>query len=262
MRNGLSRFFLGLLVSLGLHAALVLAVWSFLSSRDARNGTLDSQIEPPRLEIASVDLSFADDVVEEAPENAAQPIPPPTESPEPPRMTPRAIEPPPLLAPDDSPVSVEMRQVDVQVTKAQPRDLDAPDTPAEEYPVVEAPKVETPVVDRSVAEKPLVDEPAVPAAPAPRQARVNAAPSPRKTIRPQYPTGARKRREQGDVTLELSVDAHGVVVDVKVVASCGFAELEQAAIAAARKALFRPAKQGDESVASLARLTLSFKLRD
>ena len=64
------------------------------------------------------------------------------------------------------------------------------------------------------------------------------------------------------MTLELSVDAHGVVIGVKVVASCGFAELEQAALAAARRALFRPARRGSESVPSIARLTLTFKLRD
>ena len=96
---------------------------------------------------------------------------------------------------------------------------------------------------------------------APRQARLDAPPKPKRNIRPDYPKGARQRGEQGDVVLEIRVSAEGTVDDVKVATSSGFAELDEAAVKAARAAKFSPARSGHDPVASMARLTLSFKLR-
>ena len=64
------------------------------------------------------------------------------------------------------------------------------------------------------------------------------------------------------MTVELAVDARGRVTHVTVVASCGSAALERAAVAAARNATFRPAKRGHKAVPAVARLTLTFRLRD
>lgn len=99
-------------------------------------------------------------------------------------------------------------------------------------------------------------------APAPSQARVDAPPRPRRTIRPQYPKGARLRGEQGNVGLEILVNAEGTVDEVKVVTSSGFAELDEAAVKAAKAAKFRPAESGGRMVASTARLTLTFRLKE
>lgn len=96
---------------------------------------------------------------------------------------------------------------------------------------------------------------------APRQARIDAPPCPKRTIRPEYPMGARQRGEQGNVTLEFRVNADGSVEEVKVVGSCGFAELDAAAVRAVKVAKFTPAKSGRENVAASARLNLSFKLK-
>ena len=96
---------------------------------------------------------------------------------------------------------------------------------------------------------------------APRQARLDAPPKPKRTIRPDYPKGARQRGEQGDVVLEIRVNADGTVDDVKVAISSGFAELDEAAVKAARTAKFSPARSGHDPVASTARLRLSFKLK-
>ena len=97
---------------------------------------------------------------------------------------------------------------------------------------------------------------------APRQARIDAPPRPKKTIRPHYPDGARRRGEQGDVVLEIRVEEDGSVGDVKVVAPSGFGELDEAAVRAVRAARFTPARSGDAAVASTARLTLTFRLRN
>ena len=96
---------------------------------------------------------------------------------------------------------------------------------------------------------------------APRQARLDAPPKPKRNIRPDYPKGARQRGEQGDVILQIRVNAEGMVDDVKVVESSGFAELDAAAMKAAKAAKFSPARRGHDSVASTARLKLQFKLK-
>ena len=87
-------------------------------------------------------------------------------------------------------------------------------------------------------------------------------PSPRRYIKPEYPKGARQRGEEGDVTLELDISANGTVDDVRVVASCGYPELEQAAIQAVKRARFTPARRGSANVAATARITLTFRLKD
>ena len=97
--------------------------------------------------------------------------------------------------------------------------------------------------------------------PAPRQARVDAPPRPKRTIRPDYPRGARQRGEQGDVVLEVDINEAGTVDDVRVVASSGFAELDAAAVAAVRKARFVPGRSGSAAVSSSVGLKLSFRLK-
>jgi protein TonB len=96
---------------------------------------------------------------------------------------------------------------------------------------------------------------------APKQARIDAPPKPLRTIKPDYPKGARQRGEEGDVVLELHVTAQGTVDEVKIVRSSGFGELDSAALRAARTARFTPAKRGRDAVASTARLTLTFTLK-
>ena len=96
---------------------------------------------------------------------------------------------------------------------------------------------------------------------APRQARLDAPPKPKRNIRPDYPKGARQRGEQGDVILEIRVNAEGTVDGVKVAVSSGFSELDEAAIKAAKAAKFSPARSGHDPVASTARLKLQFKLK-
>ena len=97
--------------------------------------------------------------------------------------------------------------------------------------------------------------------PAPRQARLDAPPRPKRNIKPDYPKGARQRGEQGDVVLEICVNAEGTVDAVSVATSSGFAELDEAAVRAAKAARFSPARSGRDPVASTARLKLQFKLR-
>ena len=96
---------------------------------------------------------------------------------------------------------------------------------------------------------------------APQQARIDAPPRPLRTIKPVYPRGARRRGEQGEVELDISVGIDGEVEGVTVVRSSGFAEIDAAAVQASRTARFTPAKSGNAAVPSRVRLPIDFKLK-
>ena len=180
------------------------------------------------LDLSSVDLSFAEDEDETA---AVSPTMPATPEVEPPK--PREEAPPEAERAEDP----------------------LPPDPA-------APKLAEPEPERERMETPNIPPPAPPApAVAPKQAKIDAPPKPHKTIKPDYPKGARQRGEQGEVILEIRVNAAGNVDRVDIVSSCGFPELDEAAVRAARTARFTPAKSGGSPVASTARLKLDFKLK-
>ena len=180
------------------------------------------------LDLSSVDLSFAEEEDETA---AVSPTMPATPEVEPPK--PREEKPPEAERADDP----------------------LPPDPA-------APKLAEPEPERERMETPNIPPPAPPApAVAPKQAKIDAPPKPYKTIKPDYPKGARQRGEQGEVILEIRVNAAGTVDRVDIVSSCGFSELDEAAVRAARTARFTPAKSGGSPVASAARLKLEFKLK-
>ena len=188
------------------------------------------------LDLSSVELSFAEEESAVAPAVSA-PVDQPPPPPEP------VLAPPPDVAPPEP-------------AFPSPPDPTAPSMPE---PEPDRPRMETPQ-PREETPPPPAERPAPPTA-APRQARVDAPPSPRRAIRPEYPRGARQRGEQGDVVLEIGVSAEGTVDRVSVVSSCGYAELDEAAVRAARAARFTPAKSGRDPVASTARLTLTFRLK-
>ena len=186
------------------------------------------------LDLSSVELSFAETVEETA---AVAPMPAVAAESRPPK--PKVDEPPPEaklekpLPPDAGEIKFPEPKEDVRLktddAKEESRETD--------------------------------DAKAVSAPAAPRQARLDAPPKPRRNIRPDYPKGARQRGEQGDVILEIRVNASGAVDDVKVAVSSGFAELDEAAVRAAKAAKFSPARSGRDAVASTARLKLQFKLK-
>ena len=180
------------------------------------------------LDLSSVDLSFAEDEDETAAVSPTMPAMPEVEPPKP-----REENPPEAERAEDP----------------------LPPDPA-------APKLAEPEPEREQMETPEIPPPSPPApAVAPKQAKIDAPPKPNKAIKPDYPKGARQRGEQGDVVLEIRVNAAGIVDRVDIVVPSGFSELDEAAVRAARAARFTPAKSGGSAVASTARLTLTFKLK-
>lgn len=179
------------------------------------------------LDLSSVELSFSDEKLENPTTVATLPPAARHEVP-----APKPIGLPPEVRPE----------------KALP-----PDPSDYKFP---EPKVETKIQPPQPSQTPQPSQPS-----SLSQARVDAPPRPRRAIRPEYPKGARLRGEQGNVILEIEIGADGVCVAAKVAVSCGFAELDAAAVKAALAARFVPAKAGNSPVSSVARLTLSFRLK-
>jgi TonB family protein len=78
--------------------------------------------------------------------------------------------------------------------------------------------------------------------------------------RPEYPTLARRMRLEGDVVMRLSVDEAGKVTAVELVKGLGKGGIDEAALAAARTARFRPATRNGSPVASRFLLVIPFRL--
>ena len=205
-----------------------------------------------QLDLSSVELSFADfedDTAAASPSFASAPAEPEPEMrpPEPPR--PPEIEPPPKELPPDP------EAMKIPEPEPEPPPMETPSPPPER----ESPKKDQEKPKEQPRPAAAASVPA--AAAAPRQGRVDAPPSPRRNIKPDYPKGARQRGEQGDVTLEIVVSESGYVGDVRVASSSGYSELDEAAVKAVKSARFTPAKRGGRAVASTARITLTFKLK-
>lgn len=108
---------------------------------------------------------------------------------------------------------------------------------------------------------PFTFSPSHPPNPSPPQARIDAPPRPLNAIRPIYPREARERRQEGDVTLLISVSAEGKVESVKIERSFGVECLDRAAVAAAQGACFAPAERDGKPTDSVVRITLSFRVK-
>jgi len=79
---------------------------------------------------------------------------------------------------------------------------------------------------------------------------------------PAYPRESRLRGEEGTVVVEVTVGADGVASDFRVVDDAGFPRLADAALAAVRKARFRPAVENARAVACRVKIPFRFRLRN
>lgn len=247
----MSRVVQAVLLSLLLHCALAGAL-AFALSRVSEPDAL------ARLDLSSVELSFAEEERETLP---ARPVPAGSV----PRQEKSVPVPEKREAPSVDDVTPPLPPVPEAVPLPQP-DSAAP--PVFEPPPVRPPEPREDAVEEtrkptSAETSDAVSAPgSVPQAAAPRQARIDAQPKLRQRLKPDYPADARRRGEEGDVALEIEVTDRGRVEAVRVVRSSGFPDLDAAAVKAVRKARLTPAKAGDRSVASTARLTVRFRLRE
>ncbi len=79
---------------------------------------------------------------------------------------------------------------------------------------------------------------------------------------PSYPEAARRRGEQGRVTLRVSVSAEGAPREVDVLTTSGHPILDSAALAAVRHWRFAPATRTGRPVAAIADVPIRFRLEN
>jgi len=92
-------------------------------------------------------------------------------------------------------------------------------------------------------------------------AKVEVKPKPISIPKPEYPELARKAGIEGKVIVEAIVDTDGSVIGAKIFKSSGNPMLDEAAIAAARRSKFTPAKQRDMFVRVRVNIPFDFKLQ-
>jgi protein TonB len=189
--------------------------------------------EPPRV----LEVVFSE-APKRAPE-AARPEAPPVAAPAPPRKpVPRSAAPlVPLPAPDPVPV----------------RDTPAsPPQPSTAPPVPANPRVEAP--------------PAAPAAGAAAQPASEAASPPDfraaylRNPPPSYPASARRKREEGTVTLRVLVSDEGQPEKIELEHSSGSTALDLAALESVRQWRFAPARRGGTPHAAWVLVPIVFRL--
>ena len=221
------RVVIAIAVSVLAHLILAAGLWWYFT-------VTPSPVVLAQLDLSSVELSLADEDVAAAVPVASLPTESAPSAPKP--LPPETTAPPPVRDETDPTLPTLAEPVAPQATSQVP---------------------ELPELAQSVRHSLPKQE----AAAAPKQAKIDAPPKPKRAIRPEYPRGSRLRKEEGDVVLEIHVAASGEVSEVRVAVGSGFAELDEAAVRAAMAARFTPAKSGRDAVASVARLKLTFKLK-
>lgn len=165
------------------------------------------------------------------------PVPQPT-PPAPPKPQPQKKAPPPLpvVAAPPSPAPAPF------VVPVQPEPTPAPPQPV----VVQAPPA----------------PPAPPPPPPPPPPRTLSATEVQflKTPSLEYPVASRRARESGRVVLRFFIDDKGLPRNVQVNRSSGFARLDEAAVSAIQRALFRPYSENGQAIGVWALIPLDFDL--
>jgi protein TonB len=78
---------------------------------------------------------------------------------------------------------------------------------------------------------------------------------------PKYPASARSRGEEGDVTVEYTIDVNGEVINAVVVSSSGSKDLDRAALECVQSRKYKPAMQDGKPRRYSKRETFHFRLR-
>ncbi|MBY0407539.1 MAG: TonB family protein [Rickettsiales bacterium] len=183
-----------------------------------------------------------------------------------------------LSAPAEPPPVVLSFAVEVEVTAAATQDV-AAESSEEAKPAPEA-KEAVPVPHSGFSKQAKIEKPRKEmAAPkmAPKMALLAPAAAARQAViapvtpasfigaavnnpAPVYPEAARKRNEEGRVLLSVFVRENGEAGEVRLASSSGYAQLDEAALAAVKAWRFAPAKRDEQVIASWVNVPVSFQL--
>lgn len=90
--------------------------------------------------------------------------------------------------------------------------------------------------------------------------KVEKKPEPKYYPKPEYPQRARAAEMEGQSIVEALVDIDGKIIEVRLVKSSGFGILDEAALEAARKAVFTPGEQRGKPVRVWVNIPFNFSL--
>jgi len=180
-----------------------------------------------------------------------------------------------LFAPSPAPPAEQPEQQPAIADPLPPPPV--PDTPMVEVPVAEPlPAPRPPPVRRAVAARPRA-APTPPPSPTHTETPLPGAPGlsnsdpiipPRPVAgmetnaAPIYPESARRRGEQGRVTLRVNVSDTGTPTEVDVQTTSGHPSLDEAAQTAVRRWRFIPAMQTGRPIAAVAEVPIRFRLEN
>lgn len=232
-RNGASHWHDGVpaaLTVVAVHAALIgAATWGFTVSPRPAN-----DITPP---------SITGVLVAEASQKLAEPA-----AAFPPNQPAPAVQPPPQPA----------RAVQAPPTE---RSITVPEEPLEQAPEPETPEAEAPLdaAPRPVTVADAAEHNEAEAAPPVTPPMLDAAHL--QNPAPVYPPEARRRREEGQVLLEVFIREDGSVGGLLVKRTSGHPALDRAALEAVQRWRFVPARRGSEAIPYSYELPVEFSLR-
>ena len=241
-----ATYAVGLLTAVGLHAAILFG----LQNR--------AQFEPVEFEVEAANASVEVSLVAALPAEESEPVmetPPPEPEPLPPE--PEPVIPPPVAEPPPPPVKPpEMTLPEpTPVQPPKPKRVDPPKAEPKKLPPKPQP-VARPVGDGS-APVPGKDATTAQAA----SGAVSSKPGYLSNPHPAYPEAARAAKQQGVVSLKISVDATGRVTGVRITRSSGFPLLdERAQSTVSQRWRFKPARSGGVLVATEVVVPIRFTL--
>lgn len=146
-------------------------------------------------------------------------------------------------APESSPIAVDVELVLPARETARPvipvrSPQKVSGSPVEEKPVEEA--LEAPQLNPVHSEEGTGDIPEVPGVSTRSEPRVVGVADIVKRIGPLYPLASRRRGEEGEVRLLVTLGSDGSLVEVTVYSSSGYRALDGSAVSAVRKWIFAP----------------------
>ena len=236
------------LVVLALHAAVVGAI--FMAPPEAPKLEQPETIMVSVIEAPVAQVAKAEEPAPEAPQPVVEPPPEPQAEPEPetkpdpePEPEPEpVVEKPPMPAPKPKPKPKPKPQPKQEAPKQEPK----PDTP---------PAQPTGAPEGSQA-KARSRGAARPAGAGVQRQYLGAKPS------ANYPMASRRMREEGRVVVLVEINNQGLVVSARVDSSSGSPRLDEAALAAIRKARFKPYTRNGVAYAAKAKIPFDFVMRN
>ena len=234
------------LVVLALHAAVVGAI--FMAPPEAPKLEQPETIMVSVIEAPVAQVAKAEEPAPEAPQPVVEPPPEPQAEPEPETKPEPEPEPEPVVEKPPMPAPAEAQTQAQAAAQAGSAQAGARRTRRPRSPPAR-PKAARP---RKARSRPPPDQPELVSSVEYLGAKPSA----------NYPMASRRMREEGRVVVLVEINNQGLVVSARVDSSSGSPRLDEAALAAIRKARFKPYTRNGVAYAAKAKIPFDFVMRN